>query len=115
MPHGSFNFLGRFPADVVELGSAHLGAFQHLYFLYCWRIEREDALHPYPVNDVAYGKCRARLPAVLPGEHDAFKGLQAAFLLYLVFLNNPVGDFLPDAYTVPGAKVQVFPLLYVYR
>ncbi len=115
MPHRAADFFGRLLPNVIELRTTNLRALQYFNLVNRRRVERKDALHPYPVNDAAHRECRARLAPVLPRKYESLKRLQSCLLFYLVFLLHAFNDFLPDAYSIPGFQAKVFALRYIDR
>ncbi len=86
----------RFPAEtpqIIELGTAHPSAADHLHAVNDGRVEREDALDALAEGDFPYRKAGSRTRTATR-EDGSFKGLEA----FLVSLFN----FHPDADRITG-------------
>ena len=112
--HLAADLFGRLLADVVELGTSDLGALQNLDLIDGRRKQRENALHPYPVDDAAHGERAAGFVAVLPRKDEPFEGLKTMLLLDLVFLDDSLRDLLPDAHAVSGFEAEILALIDVH-
>src|SRR3989344_9534762 len=77
-----------------------MGFFGYFNLIYHRRIKRKNSFYPHAAGNPPHCEGGPRLPAVLPGEHNAFKGLQAVFTL---FVQNPGGNV--DGIASPKIKL----------
>ena len=88
-------------AQVIELGAPHGAAAHHLDRGDARRMQREDALDPFAVGDLAQGEVRVDA-GVLAGDADALEGLDALALA--------LDDAQADAHRVARLKRRHRPL-----